>query len=360
MVVEVVRGLGLGGTESLLTTRLLHEQRSGRARTRRVINTHSSDAYFAQTIIDSGVVLDDLGTSSRWVSALRLWRAAASFSADETVVVHSPWPAAVLKLRKALGYRGPKLVEVAHSTRYARASMVLGRLLNRYADLCIAVSDEVASAPTTRGFRHTVVVRAGVDRETMRSWVLREVDAPRQFRRELGLASNAPLVVSVGNLFPDKRHSLLIRAVAQLPSEVHIAIVGGGPELSALELEALNLGVADRVHLLGRRRDGWKWMAIADLVAHPSAREGLPIALTEARALGLPVVAFDVGGVASVLGGAVGAVILDARETEKFPDVVAAALESVPRAELAFSSRASHASYWDISRFVEEFYDNVD
>ncbi len=359
MVVEIVRGLGLGGTESLLATRIRYEERSGSKRTSRVINTHSEDDYFAQTIRDAGVALDDLATSSRWVSAARLWRAAARLSPDEPVVVHSPWPAAVLKLRRALGVGGPKIVEVAHSTRYARASMLLGRLLNRHADLCIAVSDEVASAPTTVGFPRTVVVRAGVDREEMRTWIRGAGDAPQEFRRELGIESEAPLVVSVGNLFPDKRHSLLIRATPRLPVNAHVVIVGDGPERPTLEAEARSLGVADRVHLLGRQRDGWKWMAIADLVAHPSAREGLPIALTEARSLGVPVVAFDVGGVSAVLDNAEGAVVLDPRQPETFFDAVQVAVERAPRAALAFGARGSGASYWDVSRFAEEFYAHV-
>lgn len=359
MVVEIVRGLGLGGTESLLATRLRYEQRSGSARTSRVINTHSDDDYFAQAILDAGVALDDLATSSRWVSAARLWRAAAKLSPAEPVVVHSPWPAAVLKLRRALGLGGPRIVEVAHSTRYARASMLLGRMLNRYADLCIAVSDEVASAPTTVGFRRTVVVRAGVDREQMRTWIQRTDSAPQEFRRELGIDSGAPLIVSVGNLFPDKRHSLLIRATARLSEDTHVVIVGDGPERSALEAEARSLGVADRVHVLGRRRDGWQWMAIADLVAHPSAREGLPIALTEARALGVPVLAFDVGGVSSVLDGAEGAVVLDPHRPESFLEALPLAVARAPRAALAFGVRGSGASYWDVSRFAEEFYAHV-
>lgn len=359
MVVEIVRGLGLGGTESLLATRLRYEQRSGLERTSRVINTHSEEDYFAAAIVDAGVILDDLGTSSRWLSAARLWRVAARLPSDEPVVVHSPWPAAVLKLRRALGARGPRIVEVAHSTRYARASMLLGRLLNRHADLCIAVSDEVAAAPTTAGFRRTVVVRAGVDREGMRAWIRREGDAPRAFRRELGIAPEAAVVVSVGNLLPDKRHSLLIRATTSLSADAHVVIVGDGQERSALEAEARALGVADRVHLLGRRRDGWKWMAVADLVAHPSSREGLPIALTEARALGVPVVAFDVGGVADVLSGLPGAAILDGAATGAFAGTVAEALAAAPPVARVFSDRASVSSRWDVSRFSEEFYEHV-
>lgn len=360
MVVEVVRGLGLGGTESLLVTRLRYEQRAGTARTRLVVNTHSADAYFAGEIKAAGVALDDLQTSSRWISATRLWKLASQMAVDEPVVVHSPWPAAVLKLRKALGYRMPRIVEVAHSTRYARASMALGRLLNRQADLCIAVSEDVAAAPTTAGFRRTVVVRAGVDRAGMREWVLNTPHAPEEFRREVGVPEGAPLVVSVGNLLPDKRHSLIVEAMLGLPEDVHVAIVGEGPERAALEAKANALGVSDRFHLLGRRDGGWRWMAVADVVAHPSIREGLPIALTEARALGVPVVAFDVGGVGTVLDGLQGSALLPALETSRFSSELARVLRTAKPAASAFPHRASYESSWDIERFSEEFYRYVE
>jgi glycosyltransferase involved in cell wall biosynthesis len=359
VVVEIVRGLGLGGTESLLASRLRYELSAGTKRTSRVINTHSPDAFFAEAVTASGVTLDDLATASRWTSALRLWRIASRLSPDEAVAVHSPWPAAVLKLRRALGLRGPRLVEVAHSTSYARATMLLGRLLNRHADLCIAVSAEVAAAPTTRGFRRVTVVHAGVDRERMREWIVANDDAPARYRRELGIASSARLAVSVGNLFADKRHSLLIRAVPRLPKDVHAVIVGDGPELAELTELAATLGVADRVHLLGRRPEGWTWMAVADVVAHPSAREGLPIALTEARVLGLPVVAFDVGGVSAVLGDAADAVVLDASSSAGFADAVADVVGAAPSASHVFHARASAPSSWDVSRFAEEFYEQV-
>ena len=303
MVIEVVRGLGLGGAEALLITRLRYEDRIGARRTRLVTNTHSCESFYAKPLSQCGIDVVDLRTSSRWKSAWRLWRVAQAFPPNEVVVVHSPWPAAVLKVRRALKLTSAPLVEVAHSTRYARATLLLGRLLNRFASLCIAVSEDVANSSTAQGYPQVVVVEAGVDQGMMREWVLANPDAPARYRERLGIRPSARLVVSVGNLFPLKRHKVLVDQAAQLASDVHVVIVGGGREREALLSAAVDSGVADRVHLIGSEGDAWRWIAVADAVAHPSAREGLPVVLMEARALGVPALASIVhGGVRDACG----------------------------------------------------------
>jgi glycosyltransferase involved in cell wall biosynthesis len=359
MVIEVVRGLGLGGAESLLLSRLEYEATNKTSRTTRVINTHSPENYLQLRVAATGVVVDDLETGSRWSSAVRLWRVASEFELGESIVVHSPWPAAVLKLRRAFGLLPSRLVEVAHSTSYALPTRILGRLLNRYADLCIAVSPEVAESATTIGFRRKRVILAGVDRDRMRKWVVANPHAARTFRRELGLDDSAPLIVSVGNLYEDKRHKLLVESVANLPEQAHVVIVGEGPVRDALERQIEEAGMSSRVHLLGRRADAWQWMAVADVIAHPSAREGLPIALTEARVVGVPTVAFDVGGVSSVLEGSAGSKLLPSDRPESFGPALADVVRRAPAAGDVFGNRASVPSMWDVGRYADDFYRHV-
>ncbi|RHW16805.1 glycosyltransferase family 4 protein [Sphingomonas gilva] len=111
----------------------------------------------------------------------------------------------------------------------------------------------------------------------------------------LGVAG--PLVVSVGALIPRKGHDLTIRAVASLP-DACLRIAGEGPERGRLEALARELGVADRVALLGSapHADLPPLLAAADVLALPSTSEGLANAWVEALASGTPVVTSDVGG----------------------------------------------------------------
>ena len=108
---------------------------------------------------------------------------------------------------------------------------------------------------------------------------------------------NAPLVASVGALIPRKGHDLTIRAVASLPG-VRLKIAGEGPERAGLDRLIAELGVGDRVGMLGSipHVDLPPLLAAADVLALPSSSEGLANAWMEALASGTPVVTCDVGG----------------------------------------------------------------
>ncbi|HVW11020.1 MAG TPA: sugar transferase [Bryobacteraceae bacterium] len=118
-------------------------------------------------------------------------------------------------------------------------------------------------------------------------------------RAEHGLAPEDFLIVSIGRLADGKGLDDLLAAVAtvrrQLTRPVKLWLPGTGPIQSALEQQAAHLGLQDVVHFLGFRKDVGDLLAAADLVALPSLREGLSIALLEAMAMEKPIVATSIG-----------------------------------------------------------------
>lgn len=116
---------------------------------------------------------------------------------------------------------------------------------------------------------------------------------------ELGWPQGSRIVGTVGRLQPVKDHALLLRAFAkvrmQVPEAV-LAIVGDGPLRGALEAQAEQAGLSDAVRFLGDRHDVPRLLTGMDVFALSSASEGYSIALLEACAAGLPIVATDVGG----------------------------------------------------------------
>ncbi len=106
-----------------------------------------------------------------------------------------------------------------------------------------------------------------------------------------------PVVASVGALIPRKGQDLLIRAMPSLP-DATLLLIGQGPEASALLALAQQLGVSDRVGLVGAIPHDRlpQYLNAADVMALPSASEGLANAWVEALACGTPVVTSDVGG----------------------------------------------------------------
>jgi len=121
-------------------------------------------------------------------------------------------------------------------------------------------------------------------------------------RREIGVPEDAFLLFSVGELNENKNHQVIIKAMAQINDpKLHYAIAGVGDKHDYLIELAESLGLVDRVHLLGYRKDVAELNKSADLFCFPSIREGLGLAAIEAMACGLPVVAADNRGTRSFI-----------------------------------------------------------
>ena len=128
-----------------------------------------------------------------------------------------------------------------------------------------------------------------------------------------------PVIVGVGRLVPIKGYDVLVRALGRLPpaQRPELVLVGEGPERARLAEMARARGVA--LTLAGQRPPGEvaRFLAGADLFVHPSRRldsgrtEGTPVAVAEARAAGLPVVASASGGLAALEGPDVTLVLPD-------------------------------------------------
>jgi glycosyltransferase involved in cell wall biosynthesis len=122
-------------------------------------------------------------------------------------------------------------------------------------------------------------------------------------RQRLGLHADDLIVGTVGHLRSEKNQERLLRAFAKLATTkpARLLLVGAGPLREHLGRLAVELGVAERVHFPGVIQQPVDWYRALDLFALSSDTEQMPIALLEAMACGLPVVATDVGDVASML-----------------------------------------------------------
>jgi glycosyltransferase involved in cell wall biosynthesis len=140
-------------------------------------------------------------------------------------------------------------------------------------------------------------LRAGVGRERQYRVIVHGIDVERF------AITPAPVperIVAVTRLAPQKRNDLLVEAFALIrrtrpKAELHI--VGDGPDLAALERRIVELGLEGTVCLLGRRDDVPEILSRAACFVMTSDYEGCPIAVIEAMAAGVPIVATDVGGV---------------------------------------------------------------
>ncbi|HEX3726833.1 MAG TPA: glycosyltransferase [Pirellulales bacterium] len=116
---------------------------------------------------------------------------------------------------------------------------------------------------------------------------------------ELGLPAGARLLGAVGSLWPKKRIKDLIWAtdlMKVIRDDVHLLVIGDGPQRPALERFRRQCRIEDRVHMLGYRSDVPRLLAHLDVYCSATSMAGLPTSLMEAMSVGLPVVASDVQG----------------------------------------------------------------
>jgi glycosyltransferase involved in cell wall biosynthesis len=122
-----------------------------------------------------------------------------------------------------------------------------------------------------------------------------------------GIASDRKVLAFVGRLHPQKGLDWLLPrlppAFAQLPNH-DLLVIGDGPQRSRLARQAGSLGIANRIHFVGRQGDVAALLRSSSLLVLPSRWEGMPNVVLEAMAAGLPVVSTDAAGVEELLGDA--------------------------------------------------------
>jgi len=242
----------------------------------------------------------------------------------DLIHVNSYVPGNYARLAAAL-MQVPIVIDHWHGfTRFNLKRRLICRVLGRFTDLSIAVSRGVRDYLVRQGGLNPTKVRVvanGVD--------VAAIDAARPgplVRRELGLPEDVPLIGLVGRLDHwGKGHKELFSAMAQIRERhpVHALIVGGGRREAEVRQLAESLGLGGEVHFLGQRRDVPDLLNAMDIFVLPSYSEGVSLALLEAMAAGLPVIATAVGGLPEVVEHDKTGVLIPPRDAE----ALAAALE---------------------------------
>jgi glycosyltransferase involved in cell wall biosynthesis len=179
-------------------------------------------------------------------------------------------------------------------------------------------------------------------------------EARAAIRAELGIPGDAFVVGTLGRLEPEKNPQLLLAAMEPLLSSgAHLVYVGDGSERSALAAAIARRGTP-RVHLVGARNDTPRLLAALDVFALSSRIEGLPLALVEAMATELPVVATDVGGIREAADET--ALVVPPGDEHALRDALAALHDDPARRKaLGVAARARARAVYDFERVVDRY-----
>lgn len=300
-IAHLIKGLGRGGAETLLPGLLRYGSP----------DTRVSVGYFlpwkdalAEELEDAGASVTCFETRSNLSILWSVRRVAAWLRRERVDLLHAHLPLAGVVGRLAGRWAGVPVVYTEHNLqeRYHPATRRLNAWTWRLQDRVVAVSGEVAqSIDRHLGARVPVdVVQNGIPVDRFRP----DPDAGRRMRRDLGIPEDSPVLGTVAVFRTQKRLDAWLRVAAEIRADdpsVRCLLVGDGPLRAELETAARELGLTDAVAWPGLRSDVRPYLAAMDVYLMSSAFEGLPLALLEAMAMELPVVATAVGGIPEVV-----------------------------------------------------------
>lgn len=220
---------------------------------------------------------------------------------------HTPVGGMLTRLAaKQVRKRGTKVFYTAHGFHFYKGASAINWLLyypvekwlSRYTDVLITINKEdYVRAKNFKACKVYYVPGVGID---LKKFNIDYADKNEK-RKEIGVQPEAFLLLSVGELIPRKNHEVVIRAVAILKKHrglehLEYVICGRGSYESELRKLAKKLNVEEHIHFLGYRTDIAEICNCSDLFVFMSHQEGLPVALMEAMACGLPIVCSDIRG----------------------------------------------------------------
>jgi len=196
-----------------------------------------------------------------------------------------------------------KVIYTAHGFHFYKGSPLINWLLfypvekyfARYTDALVTINreDYLLASRKFNAKRVYYLPGIGID---MRRFSSAEIDRTR-VRATLGIPDQTIILLSVGELSIRKNHAAIIQAMSKMTTKNIIYLIAGqGDRLHELESLSEKLKLSDRVRFLGYRSDLNEIYRAADIFCFPSLQEGLPVALMEAMACGLPVVCSNIRG----------------------------------------------------------------
>jgi len=198
-----------------------------------------------------------------------------------------------------------------HSNYHARMDknlhVRLDRLATRWSDIVIAVSRHTADVMVEDEGADPARIRTIPNGVDVARITTSGDDELRALRASLtGGDDSVRLLLQPARFHPEKGHFELFEAIRLLGEgdgpKVRLLLAGDGPARPDYEARIRELGIEDRVEMLGFRRDIHDLMTVADIVVLPSLAEAFGLALLEAIYLGAPVIASDVGGMPEIVG----------------------------------------------------------
>lgn len=262
---------------------------------------------------------------------------------------HTPVGGMITRLAaRRVRKQGSRIIYTAHGFHFYKGAPAINwflyypveRWLSHYTDVLITINKEdYERAKKFKACKVYYVPGVGID---LKKFNINCVDKNKK-RKEIGIQVNAFLLLSVGELIPRKNHEVVIQAMGILKHQrglehLEYVICGQGFFKSELKRLAKKLNVEDHIHFLGYRDDIAEICKCSDLFVFMSHQEGLPVALMEAMACGLPIICSDIRGNIDLIENKVSGIVV-----QSSPEQVASSITWMKKNEKMRTKMASNA-----------------
>lgn len=252
---------------------------------------------------------------------------------------HTPMGGVVTRLAAGTARKqGTKVFYTAHGFHFytgapARNWLLyypVERMLAHRTDLLITMNQEdYARAKTFSAKRVAYVHGVGVNLDRFAAC---DLEQKARVRKTLGLQPGDIFAISVAQLIRRKNHIVLIEAAVKLNRpDFHLFICGDGIQEAELRTKVRELGMEKQIHFLGFRQDIDALCKAADLFVFASLQEGLPVAVMEAMACGLPVICSRIRGNTDLIDEGKGGYLADPTNADEFANGIRQALNNPER-----------------------------
>jgi len=349
----VIWSLGLGGAEQVVIRLVTECARRGHQVS---VLTLNRPGLFAEGLQKAGIPVVSVGKRGPFDLGV-IGRLAKEFRTRKLDVVHTHlWGANFWGRLAARRARIPVVVATEHNVDTWKRfhHFLLDRLLLSSTTHLIAVSHQVRQFYEARGvgLGRWRVIYNGIDTD----------QAPARGRgrayRALGIGADEPVVGLVGRLVSAKAPAVFLEAVAIVSRTVpalRALIVGDGPLRPEVETQVRRLGLTQRVQMPGIRQDVPELLAGMDVLAFSSEREGLSMAMLEAMAAGVPVVATRVGGTPELITSGITGLLVSSGSAHELAEGILDVLQHPARAEaLRRAARARVEAQFTLRAMVDQ------
>ena len=348
-IVHVVQCLGMGGQERLILN--LSRELISRGHMAFVVSLTLGGDIRSEF---DGIPVIDV-TRKDGIDVLAATRMLTALRAIAPDVVHTHNPSPMFYAVPAARVLGARTVHTKHGANvYRTRGLIASRLYARAIAAFVCVSEGTADVARTKERvprRSLHVIPNGIPLAQFGP----DAEARARIRRELGLPQDAYVVGTVGRLAPEKDYPLLVRAMLPLLGEkTRLVIVGGGAARGDIE-SAIGSAAKPFVTLTGPRHDVPALLAALDVFSLTSRTEGLPLAIPEAMACALPIVATAVGGLPSIVPESVGFLAAHGDEAGLTRAFAALGEDAVKRRAMGEAARTHALARFSLERMADAY-----